>query len=163
MKKLWPAALALVALIVLYFVFHTTDNPGPPRAAAAQTEPMGPGAPPTHVPPSMPASPSAAAGDGEGSDQATGSGPTVGTPALAESPPDMTPKKGKMTLDDKLAETAKHIGVMKHRSELLQADIDKLDKAGKTKEAAEQRVVLERLQKHMKELQTAIDEHKEPM
>lgn len=163
MKRLWPAVLAVIVLLVVYFAMRRRGDdtaaappPSPPPHAT-----LDPADPPPRVPPA-PAGSAAAPGEADLDDQ-RGSGPIVGTPQVAESPPDNTPKKGKMNLDEKLAETAKHIDVMKHRADLLRAEIDQLDKAGKTKEAQEQRVVLERLEKHMKSLQTAIDEHKEPM
>jgi hypothetical protein len=169
-KKLWPALLAVAVLLVLYFVMrrHGGEDamPAPAPTPQALADSTGPhAAPPAVLPAPVAGAPSTGdTGDtGETGDEHRGSGPIVGTPHLAENPPDMTPKKGKITLDEKLAETAKHIQVMKRRTELLQTEIDQLDKAGKTKEAAEQRIVLERLEKHMKELQTAIDEHKEPM
>src|SRR6185369_17753573 len=75
---------------------------------------------------------------------------------------EVVPKKGKITLAEKLAETTKHIAVMEHRAELIDKQVAELVKAGKTKEAAEQRVVAERLRKHVEKLREAVAAGKDP-
>jgi len=168
-KRWWPAAFALVALIVVYFVMRSHHDDVAHETQVANQAPP-PATPPSGPPPSVPP-PAQQGSEGQGSDAAgelddhQGSGPIYGSAApheVEDAPPEGS-KKPKLTLDEKLAETAKHIEVMKKRSQLLEKEIADLQKAGKTKEAQEQQVVLDRLKDHMKKLQTAIDEHKEPM
>jgi hypothetical protein len=71
-------------------------------------------------------------------------------------------KKPKMNVDEKLAETTKHISVMEHRATLIDAQVAELEKAGKTKEAAEQRIIADRLRKHAEQLRADVAAHRDP-
>jgi hypothetical protein len=81
--------------------------------------------------------------------------------AATGGPPDVA-KKPKMTLEEKLVETTKHIAVMGQRAEILEKEIADLERDGKKQEAAEQRIVLKRLRAHMEELRKAVAEKREP-
>jgi hypothetical protein len=67
-----------------------------------------------------------------------------------------------MNLDEKLAETKKHIEVMEHRAQLLEKEIAELERHGEKQKAAEQRIVLERLHKHADKLREDVAARREP-
>lgn len=159
-----PALLAIVALGVVYVVARDRDEPAEDAKDAADAPAKAP-AEHVHAP--------------------VGSGARVASPEPALAPEPMAPgeapsgvprvltpeeyaghepvaKKPKMTLQEKLVETKKHIAVMERRAELLAAEIAELDRKGETQKAAEQRIVLKRLEAHADKLRQDVAEGREP-
>jgi len=151
--RAYAPALVAIALVVAVYIFmkRDRDEPAPPAPVASQR--VAPSAAPPA--PALEASPQ---------------GPT--TPGPTKEPHVLTPeeyaghepkaKKPKMTLDDKLVETQKHIEVMQHRAELLEKEIAELERKGDKQRAAEQRIVLERLRKHAEKLREDVAARREP-
>ena len=155
-----PALLALGALVALY-VFVTRD---PERAASApaQSAPAAATAPmpapalaaPAPQPPPTPA-------PGSSDDQPPTITPHVLTPEEYAGH-EAKAKKPKMTLEEKLAETKKHIDVMEKRAKILEDEIAELERTGQKDKAAEQRIVLERLKAHADKLRKDVAAGREP-
>ena len=157
-----PALLALGALIALY-VFVTRDPeraasaPAPPAPnAATQPAPNAPAlAAPTQAPP--PPAPALASSD----DEPPTITPHVLTPEEYAGH-EAKPKKPKMTLEEKLAETRKHIDVMERRAKILEDEIAELERTGQKDKAAEERIVMERLKAHADKLRKDVAAGREP-
>jgi hypothetical protein len=151
LRAIAPALLALGALIALYI--YVTRDPEPAASAPAK--------PPVATAPA-PAAPAPAL--------TPPSAPETATPAIT--PHVLTQdgfaghephaKKAKMTLDEKLAETRKHIEVMERRAKLLEAEIAELERTGQADKAAEQRIVLQRLKAHADKLREDVAAGREP-
>lgn len=154
-----PALAAVIALGGLYlFVTRRHDDATPPAPAAARAVEQAavPSAPTPAARPEMPAPTVVAAPE-----QAPPPPPKPMDPAEAAAH-EAKAKKPKLTLDETLAETTKHIAVMEKRAELIDQEVAELTKAGKTKEAAEQRIVAERLRKHVERLRADVAAHRDP-
>lgn len=76
--------------------------------------------------------------------------------------PALSAAKPKMTLDEKLEETKKHIPTIEKHAASLEQEIKEAERAGRTEEANEKRIRVSRLRAHVAELQKAIDEKREP-
>ncbi|HUS31902.1 MAG TPA: hypothetical protein VMZ53_25550 [Kofleriaceae bacterium] len=150
-RTLAPTLLALGALVAIYVFARHGDEPSTPSPSAAQNvhAPAPAAAPPSAPPPAITAAPLPASGD---MPVAPPKALTVDEYAGHEP----KAKKPKMTLQEELAETTKHISVMEKRATLIDQQVAELEKAGKTKEAAEQRVIAERLRKHVEQLREAV-------
>lgn len=158
----WPAIVGLVLLLGVYLlvlVRGTNDD-----AATAPAEPVTTAQKPATQPavkPPEPVKPEATHDEATDEDELARTKPIDTSPVAPD--PGMTAKKAKMTLDERLAEAQKHIPVIERRAELLDKEIAELDKAGKVKEAGEQRIVAKRLRDHAAALRQAIAERREPM
>ena len=158
--------MAVVALVVLYLwlgghdTSSSTDGAPAPAQQHASAAPA-PSAAPTAAAPALPGTtPGAAVPDPADPDTWIDHKPPPGTQVMDRP---LTAKKPKMNLDERLEEAAKHVKVLERRAELLEKDIEDLDRAGKTKEAAEQRIVRKRLLDHAQELRTDVAERRDPI
>ena len=153
-----PALLAVVALVVVYVLSRDSDDDAGPAPVATQQQPKS--APSTSPPqlrePIKPPPPAPTAPTGPPSKP-----PSV-VSADEHAAHEPKAKKPKMTLEEKLEETKKHVVVMERRAQLLEAEIAELEKTGQKDKAAEQRVVLQRLNAHAEKLRQAVAEGREP-
>lgn len=158
-----PALLAVVVLAGLYvFITHRHEEPEQP-VPTAERAPAPVPAPAASAPPSLPVVHDDST-DPKPVPEAT-DGPTKPPQALTPEEyagHEAKAKKPKMNLEEKLAETTKHISVMEHRASLIDAQVAELEKAGKTKEAAEQRILADRLRKHVEELRADVAAGRDP-
>ena len=76
--------------------------------------------------------------------------------------PSFVAAKPKMNVEEKLAETKKHLPTMEHHAEALEQEIKEAERSGRADEAAEKRIRVKRLRAHIADLQKAIDEKREP-
>lgn len=153
-----PALLGIAALAALYlYVTRDKDGVATSAAPAAHVESHTPAPAPA---PAMPTTERGIAIPSEGTQGPQGQPHPVSPEEAAAHEPH--PKKGAMTLDEKLAETTKHVAVMERRAALIDQQVAALEKAGKTKEAAEQRIVAERLRKHVEKLRADVAARRDP-
>jgi len=167
LRSIAPALAGLLLLAAIYLVMQLRGRGDEPSAPAALPVAHGPATAPTAPgaavkPAAKPATPSMLPEVVDDIDPETGKIVPHDDPTLLPNP-GMTAKKPKMNLDERLAEAQKHIPVLERRAELIDKEIQTLEAAGKTKEAAEQRIVAKRLRDHAAALRQAIAEHKEPM
>jgi hypothetical protein len=155
-----PALLAVAALVAIY-LFVARDKSKAPAAAQhtpAAPAQRAPAAPAQQTPPAPAPSLTPEA-------QPAGEVPTGVPRALTpEEYAGHEPKANKppMVLEEKLAETKQHIVVMERRAHLLEAEIAELERKGENEKAAQQRVVLKRLNEHADKLRQAVAEGREP-
>ena len=166
--RAWAPAIAgllLLAVVVLAVKLRGEDEPAAPAKAPAvgpQHEPAAPA--PVAAAPARPArTPVAETAPDEATDDDLAHKRPLSPDELKVGIPENTAKKAKMTLDERLAEAQKHIPVIERRAELIDQEIEKLEAAGKTQLAAQQRIVAKRLREHVVELKQAIAERREPM
>ncbi|MGE5185214.1 MAG: hypothetical protein ACM31C_24260 [Acidobacteriota bacterium] len=161
LRTLAPALLALAALIAVYVVATRDSEPAasapvPAAPAVATTPAPAAPAPAMTPPPELPTS---------HADPTQDQPPTI-TPHVL-SPDEYAghearPNKPKMTLDDKLAATRTHLEVMARRAKLLEAEIAELERTGQQDKAAQQRIVLRRLEAHADKLRADVAAGREP-
>ena len=157
-----PALLAVAALVGIYvFVTRSGEDAEPTRHAEAPRGSAPPAVAPSVAPAESPP-PGQAPAESPPPGQAPTKPPHLLTPEeFAGHEPKA--KKAKLTLEEKLVETQKHIVVMERRAQLLEAEIAELERTGDKAKAAEQRIVLARLREHADKLRQAVAEGREPL
>jgi hypothetical protein len=159
LRTLAPAFVAAALLVVLYLKLGRHDESTPSAPAPTATTGTQPRVPPSHAAPRPTVPETSQSGDLD--DELARKPPLPDDIKPTQGPP-TGPKKPAMTLDEKLAETQKHIDVMDRRAALVDKEIAALERDGKKQEAAEQRIVVTRLRAHMEELRKAVAERREP-
>ena len=76
--------------------------------------------------------------------------------------PSIVAPKAKLTLEEKLEETKKHLPTIERHAAALEQEIKDAERLGRADEAAEKRIRVARLRAHIADLQKAIDEKREP-